>query len=312
MDLSEDFVSIGRVAKDTGVSIDTLRVWEKRYGAPRPVRLPSGHRRYPIQEVRRLQLVVQVLRRGIRPNRAVPAPLEQLLLWIGAVDRLPRSVTEARIGRVHAENRRDKALRGWLDAARALDSRAMAAAIREEWDALGPMPFVLERVVPFLEHVGAAFEQGRIEVHEEHFASEQLSDFLGAKWRMRNPGEAPVSLMLATLPGDLHQFGLIMCAMAAVEAGHHVIYIGPHSPTAEIIEAANRHRPAAVCISISVSLDAKSARRYVHELRDGIDETVELVLGGAGAPTGGDGWRTFDSMEAFANWCRALAEKPGG
>ncbi|ATY86089.1 excisionase [Kyrpidia spormannii] len=47
------YYSIGQVAKLLGVSVDRVRVWEKQ-GKIRCIRLPSGHRRYPEEEVRRI------------------------------------------------------------------------------------------------------------------------------------------------------------------------------------------------------------------------------------------------------------------
>ncbi len=38
------FVSIGGLSRATGVPIETLRTWELRYGFPKSVRKPSGHR----------------------------------------------------------------------------------------------------------------------------------------------------------------------------------------------------------------------------------------------------------------------------
>ena len=49
----EDYLSIGELSGLTGIGVHTLRVWEKRYGAPHSQRLPSGHRRYPKEEVPR-------------------------------------------------------------------------------------------------------------------------------------------------------------------------------------------------------------------------------------------------------------------
>ena len=43
---SQDGLSIGELARRTGVPAATLRSWEDRYGFPRPQRLGGGHRRY--------------------------------------------------------------------------------------------------------------------------------------------------------------------------------------------------------------------------------------------------------------------------
>ena len=57
----EDYLSIGQLARFTGVGIHSLRAWEKRYGAPRSQRLSSGHRRFPKEEVQRLRAVSRAL-----------------------------------------------------------------------------------------------------------------------------------------------------------------------------------------------------------------------------------------------------------
>jgi DNA-binding transcriptional MerR regulator len=44
--MTQELLTIGQMARRTGVSVPTLRAWEDRHGFPRPVRLGSGHRRF--------------------------------------------------------------------------------------------------------------------------------------------------------------------------------------------------------------------------------------------------------------------------
>ena len=46
MNLDSAELPISEVVRRTGIPETTLRVWESRYGFPRPRRLPGGHRRY--------------------------------------------------------------------------------------------------------------------------------------------------------------------------------------------------------------------------------------------------------------------------
>jgi predicted site-specific integrase-resolvase len=48
-----ELLSIGEAAKKLGVHPNRLRAWEKQ-GLIRPVRLPSGQRRYPVEEINRI------------------------------------------------------------------------------------------------------------------------------------------------------------------------------------------------------------------------------------------------------------------
>ena len=50
-------IGIAAVERDTGLGKDTLRVWERRYGFPKPERDAQGERAYPLAQVQRLRLL---------------------------------------------------------------------------------------------------------------------------------------------------------------------------------------------------------------------------------------------------------------
>ena len=53
----ELMLSIGAVERDSGVGRDTLRIWERRYGYPVPLRTPKGGRLYSKKHVKTLPLL---------------------------------------------------------------------------------------------------------------------------------------------------------------------------------------------------------------------------------------------------------------
>ena len=55
---------VGEVADRLGVSTSTIRLWERRYGLPRPVRSVGGHRRYSAADVEQLRAVRDLFGRG--------------------------------------------------------------------------------------------------------------------------------------------------------------------------------------------------------------------------------------------------------
>ena len=50
-------MTIGRLAKEAGVNIDTIRYYERNGLIPEPVRRPSGYREYETGDVRRLRFI---------------------------------------------------------------------------------------------------------------------------------------------------------------------------------------------------------------------------------------------------------------
>lgn len=64
-------LTIGELARRTGISASNLRMWESRYGFPLALRLPSGHRRYPEEVVDTILRVKQRREVGVRLEAAI-------------------------------------------------------------------------------------------------------------------------------------------------------------------------------------------------------------------------------------------------
>jgi len=69
-DLKTLTLSIAAVERDTGLSKDALRIWERRYGFPTPQRDGSGERAYPLEQVEKLRIVKRLMDGGHRPSAA--------------------------------------------------------------------------------------------------------------------------------------------------------------------------------------------------------------------------------------------------
>ncbi len=61
---TEQTYRIGTVSRLTGISPDTLRVWERRYSVVEPVRSAGGGREYSRADIERLQLIKQLVDAG--------------------------------------------------------------------------------------------------------------------------------------------------------------------------------------------------------------------------------------------------------
>lgn len=60
------YLRITEVARATGISAERLRLWEKRYGWPSPVRTATDHRMFPHWAVDEVRAVADAIRRGQR------------------------------------------------------------------------------------------------------------------------------------------------------------------------------------------------------------------------------------------------------
>jgi methanogenic corrinoid protein MtbC1 len=294
---SEALISIGTVARATGLSPDTLRVWQKRYGFPVPRRKGSGHRLYSPADVRRLRRIAEALARGHRPGHVVALSEPRLDLLL------------------------QQSLRAAASAARPANLAALMTLVRDHAGAelteglfaeagrLGPVAFLRDCAAPLIEEVGAAWSRGDLGVAHEHFFSERLSDVLRALRLPFERGHGGPRLVLAAFPGETHGLGLQVAAFLAASAGVQPHVLGTDTPLSEIIAAVRARRPAAVGISISVSTGGVSSRERLEELRRAVPAAIPILVGGAGArrsrPPGG--CVIVDDLDGAQDWMRRLA-----
>ena len=66
-----DGLSIGELARRTGVPVPTLRSWEDRHGFPRPQRLTGGHRRYAESDADLIGEVLRLRASGVSLQAAI-------------------------------------------------------------------------------------------------------------------------------------------------------------------------------------------------------------------------------------------------
>jgi methanogenic corrinoid protein MtbC1 len=284
-------LSIGDLAEATGIPPDTIRVWERRYGRPRAVRLRSGHRRYTDQHLRWLRRVAEAIAAGHRAGAAVRASEGELDALLGAP--APPERTPANL----------------LDLVRRYDEKGLAKALRRDHESLGWEAFLDGRVAPLAVAVGRAWADGELDVRHEHFLSGVLEDLLRSLRLRLRPRPGAAAVLLATLPDEAHGIGLQMAALACAACGRNARILGTGTPPAEIAGAARESGVACVGLSVSLSTGGVATDRTIAELRELLPERVRLVVGGRGARgprKGVPGVDYCDDFKAFAAFLRGL------
>ncbi len=261
---------IGEVARLTGLTVDTLRVWERRYGFPSPARAASGVRLFGEDDLARLLLIQRALLRGFRPGEVVSKDADELARLLESTLEAPQPARRTVSPRVEDA----------LEDVTHYRLGALRARLAEAAETLGPGPFVREVAGPLLEEVGEAWACGAIDVRQEHLASEELSLRLGALLAAApSDAEAP-SVLLAALSGERHGLGL---AMAAVDFGSRGVtprVLGADTPPRQIVEAALALGVDAVGISLPTGTDVRVAAPALRWIADWLPGSIELWFGG--------------------------------
>lgn len=266
---TKGFHSIGVVERDTGIGRDTLRVWERRYGFPEPVRDQKGERAYPETQLRRLQRIRRLLDRGMRPGKLLP-------LSAAALDELEASLQPEK------QQEPNETVSAMLDAIRSADAGRIGMLFREQYREQGMQGFIHETVAPLLNTVGELWVSGKLQVFQEHFLSQQLIRFLNAEIdKLQKSAGKPV-VLLATLPGEQHTLGLLMVVALLSHHGITAINLGGEVPMDQIGSAASQFNADAVGITFSGAYQYKHIRPHLIELRELLPDDVDIWTGGEG------------------------------
>jgi MerR family transcriptional regulator, light-induced transcriptional regulator len=261
---------IRAVAKITGLSLDTLRAWERRYKAVVPQRSNRG-RQYGTEDIDRLLLLHQLVQRGHAIGGIAGLPDAELKNLLTAKPGALTSKSEP------ASNLLDPVLAAIeiFDADRAGEELSRLAAV------LTPRDLVYRVVLPLMREVGNRWHNGTFAIAQEHLTSQILRNLLGSMMRLFRKPVSGIKLVLATPTGESHEFGILASAMLAAMAGCEVLYLGADLPAHEIAAAAERVSARVTILGITIV--TLSTEEEIRSIAAAMPEPCELWIGGAGA-----------------------------
>lgn len=225
---------IGELSRRVGVSVESLRAWERRYGLLTPSRTQGGFRLYGEADVARVLGMRANLERGLSAAEAArlaiaedlaspvssPAPVVDAEELEAALDRFDEAGAQQALDRLLATVTLDVVLRDVL--------------------------------MPYLHQLGERWERGEASVAQEHFASNLVRGRLMALTRSWDRGVGPRAL-LACAEEELHDLPLVGFGLALREHGWRISYLGADTPVVSVVETTRALEPDAVVISGTTS-----------------------------------------------------------
>lgn len=294
-------LSIAAVERDTGLSKDTLRVWERRYGFPSPGRDPLGERLYPLDQIDKLRTLKRLLDLGHRPGKIVQLPIDEL-------QRLAQvsGNGQGRGPQVVEPHDDLDGLIGLLTAHRLDDLRAQLSQLLLR---KGLARFIAEIVAPMNDRVGEAWTRGVLQIFEEHLYTEAMQGLLRGAIGSIPRADAHPRVLLTTFPQEPHGIGVLMAEATFALEGCHCISLGVQTPVWDIALAADAQRAEIVALSFSSMVNPNHAIDGLHELRAKLAPGVEVWAGGScpglhrRPPPGVVALRTLDEIApALRRW----------
>lgn len=274
-------LSIAAVERETGLAKDTLRVWEKRYGYPQPLRDASGNRLYPLEQVAQIKVIRRLLDAGLRPGKVVglsPAELQALVMEV-----VPHAGSSPVLMSDTEVATQDEMLNSLLELIGSHDLPALRHGLAHAQIRLGLASFVTDVVAPLTTAVGHAWAQGKFEVYEEHLYTEAVTGTL--RHTIATLAQPPVSMgptvLLTTVPQEQHSLGLLMVEALLTLEGCSCISLGTQTPLSDIVQAAQAHHADVVALSFSNVNASSVVLASLGELRMLLPSATQLWAGGS-------------------------------
>jgi DNA-binding transcriptional MerR regulator/methylmalonyl-CoA mutase cobalamin-binding subunit len=317
--MDEKLFPIQIVARRTGINVDVLRAWERRYGVVEPERSEGGRRLYSNGDIDRLSLLARAVERGLRigdARRMDDAALRAFLADRGAGDAAERrahpsprtrSAPDAEGADLGADGGdAELHLEACQKAVEAFDSAGLARALARANVVFSLRALVDGVVAPLLVWIGERWSEGTLCVAQEHLASSVVRSTLLAGVSESAAGPDAPCVVVTTPASELHEIGALLAALAAASAGWRVEYLGPNLPAGEIALAARRCGAAAVALSIARRVKDPSVAAELSELRKLVAKKVAVLIGGKGADAYAEvaesvGIRRFADCWSFAH-----------
>jgi DNA-binding transcriptional MerR regulator len=250
-------VRIGELSRRTGVSVDLLRVWERRYGLLAPERTAGKQRLYSVADEQRIRAMQGHLAGGLSPAEAA-----RLVTNSG----VPGAATAAELGE------------RLVDALDEVDEARTHAALDRLFAELGVEGALRDVLMPYLRALGDRWARAEVSVAEEHFASRLLQARLLGLARGWEGGPGPRAL-LACPPGEEHDLALISYGIALSRRRWSITYLGASTPIGALLDMA---RTLEVQVVVLAATTPMRFADVIDDLRT-LAQAVPLALAGEGA-----------------------------
>lgn len=289
-------LTISDIERETGISRDTLRIWERRYGFPEPQRNQRSERSYLPEQLERLRLIKQLMNSGMRPGKLAGLNLQQLHQIIQErpdTAAVPSDVEEL------------------LQIVATGPRYGLSARLELLLQQRGLRDFLIDVVAPMNHAVGEAWFTGKIGVLDEHHYAEQVKMVLLTA--LRNLPQAPENFraLVTTLPGEQHGIGLLMATCMLALEGIEVLLLGVQTPLEEIVRGAVEGECRIVGISCSEHMNRRTVATQLIRLRKQLPDRVSLWAGGSGIrgiPAMPPGIQLFSSLDQISTALKKSAQ----
>lgn len=273
---SQPIYNIRSVAEKTGLSPETMRAWERRYGFPHPHRNPKGYRLYTGDEIAALIWLKDQTTKGMTIGQAVKL-LHQLRTSGQDPIKASRYGSPVVSGVLRAPEDYVSEL---IESMLAINAEGSIQLLRKAFEQHPLEKVLLEVITPVLVHLGEKWHAGEIPIAIEHFATQLIRTQLLQALDRLPEAKKEGRIITACAPGEWHEIGILILTMLLRHQGWEVTCLGANLGLERFNEMITHLKPHLILFSATSPLTAESLEKMMHVLEELPDPKPLIGLGG--------------------------------
>lgn len=245
---NEPLYNIGVVTRMTGISMATLRAWERRYDFPEAGRTSGGHRLYSEHDIMRLRWVKSRIEDGMQTAQAIQALLHQE--ENGIIFEAPeiRLTTPSKPTSEGAFSSTEAYQQQLFNSLVQRNLQKCDQLLGEALAVHSPEDLIYHVISPAMAAIGTAWENHQISIATEHLATNYLRQRL-LMWMISGPPPQSIPpVVLACAPGEWHEGSLLMLGALLRRKRYPVAYLGQAVPLADLSSFIREVKPNVVVV----------------------------------------------------------------
>lgn len=265
--MTQDTFPIRILSEKTGVPSATIRAWERRYNILPAQRTASGHRHYNEDDAVYVSHLVACMDQGMTISKAIREVDNQL--------QQGRTLT------AQVRNTQSSQWQYYVDEMLLAVAQFNSERLNQTYQqamALFAVDVVTEKVLcPTLVRLGQRWQERSAGIAEEHFFSAYLRNKIGARLHHHRSSNGTV-IVMACVPGERHELGLLLFALYAQSKDYQVVYLGADLPLDQLVSVVTQTKASAVVLSSTADQLNQQQGMQLTQLTAEVD--VPVMLGG--------------------------------
>jgi len=253
----------------SGIQAHTIRIWEQRYNALKPVRSAGNTRAYDDEQLKKLLNIVTLNKAGLRISQICKLTADR---FKALLDRaLIEDVTSGRF---------DDVVKNLIQSAFTFDENTFHKVIDMNIKTYGLICCYKNIFYPLLLKLGLMWQKSDICPAHEHFISNLVRQKISRELDALPPVPANGNTWLLFLPEDEdHDIGLLFASYVLRLNKHSVVFLGAKMPLKSVESVLNDIHVSHIFLFIVRLKSVKIAQQYIHELM-AICQSTKIHLSG--------------------------------